>query len=179
MFEFIQDDNFLNDDQKKFISNSIFGNSFNWYHMEQSIETEVSDILLSHIVVQRPEHGQSLSKINSDYFKDMLSILTTFTDKHNIKLNTLLRCSINYTFNNGIEKCRIHRDHEFEHKQLLLCLNDPIDKQASTVILHDDEKTEYKRISPKQYQAICFNNKPHYHFYPKVGHRVMAVFTFT
>ena len=61
-------DGFLNDDQKKFISNSIFGNSFNWYHMEQSIETEVSDILLSHIVVQRPEHGQSLSKINSDYF---------------------------------------------------------------------------------------------------------------
>lgn len=179
MFDFIQDDNFLNDEHKTFINDIILDDDFAWYHQNYSIVKDDCDKFFTHIVVKRPEDNNGNSKINSIHYEKMIELLYAFTDKNNIKCNTLLRCGLNLTYNNGVEKCKVHRDHNFEHKQLLICLNDPIDKEAYTVILDKDKKTELKRIAPKQYQGIYYNNQPHYQFYPKSGHRVMAVFTFT
>jgi len=179
MFEFIQDDNFLNDEHKSFINEIILGEDFAWFHKTNSIQKDDCDKYLSHIVVRRPEVNNGKSEINSPYFDNMVKLLSAFTNKHNIRVNELLSCRVNLTYNNDVEKCKLHRDHRFEHKQLLICLNDPTDKEAYTVILGDDEKTEYKRIAPKQYQGIYYNNQPHYQFYPKSGYRVMVVYTFT
>ena len=81
----------------------------------------------SHIVVQRPEEP---IYINSIHYEKMVELLYAFTDKHNIKCNTLLRCGLNLTYNNGVEKCKVHRDHDFEHNQLLICLNDLLIKHG-------------------------------------------------
>ena len=55
-------------------------------------------------------------------------------------------------------------------------LNNPIDKEATTVILKD--KKIYKNTCPEQYKAVIFDNLEHYFYYPKEGSRIVLVITF-
>ncbi len=70
-----------------------------------------------------------------------------------------------------------NHNHNYKHNQLLVCLNDPEDKNAKTVILNKKDKI-FKFIVPKQYNGICFSSVPHYMYFPKFGHRIMFVCTF-
>ena len=88
-------------------------------------------------------------------------------------MNEFLRCSVNVCFYNNQNKSLIHRDHEFEHKQIILYLND-ID--GDTVIINDD-KTE-TNVKPEKFKMVCFDGVPHYMYYPKSGYRAIVVFTF-
>ena len=51
----------------------------------------------------------------------------------------IYRAAINLTVNNSVKKCPIHYDHNYEHKQILIYLNDS-DKNAKTVILNKKNK---------------------------------------
>ena len=46
---------------------------------------------------------------------------------------------------------------------------------GQTVIIDGDSEI---KITPKLFKAVMFDNKPHYHYFPKQGHRVVGVFTF-
>jgi len=80
-----------------------------------------------------------------------------------------------------------HIDYAGYHKQLLIYLNDPIDKESHTVILDEDaplgipddgNQKQLKRVIPEKYKGVCFENLPHYQVYPKFGERIVSVFTF-
>ena len=176
---FIEDNNFLSFEQKEFINGTVLSpNSFPFYYSSHAVRPGDNNPVLSHIVKVRPEireKGETYNSYTGHVFEDMLM---TFCKKNNIAVKESLRIAVNFTYNNGTISCPIHLDHEFPHKQLLIYLNDPLDKQAKTVILDKDKKTILKEITPEQYKGVCFNDKPHYLYYPKIGERIVAVFTF-
>jgi len=121
-------------------------------------------------------------------------MLFTFCNNNQIICTEVIRAAINLTYNNGQEKCFPHVDHSEYHKQLIVYLNDPPDKESHTVIMDkdtpldkdgsdsilfpDEEKHQLKRIVPEKYKGVCFENLPHYQVYPKFGDRIVCVFTF-
>lgn len=177
---FVENDNFMTEGQKHFINTKMLDGNFPFYLMPWSVSKPNKDNnpYLTHIILNRPEERPEGEMFNSEYHKIMFSILESFCFKNDIKINELLRSTINLTFKVSDDKCIIHRDHDYDHKQLLVYLNDPIDTESKTVILDDDEKTILKEIKPKQFTGVCFENKPHYHYYPKQGYRIVAVYTF-
>ena len=49
----------------------------------------------------------------------------------------------------------IHKDHEEEHKQLILYLND-VD---GNTVLCDEDRMPVQHITPVQYRGVCFDNR--------------------
>ena len=174
---FVEDNNFLNLEQKDFIEKTVLSPFFPFYYQTNSTSYDKNSTL-SHIIKVRPEIRKEGENFNSSFGNKFEDILISFCKKNNIKFTESLRIAVNFTYNNGAEFCPTHLDHEFPHKQLLIYLNDPLDKKTKTVILDDDEKTILKEVYPEKYKGICFENKPHYHHYPKIGERIVAVYTF-
>ncbi len=104
----------------------------------------------------------------------------TKDQKNFIKLHIIYRSVFNLTFNNGIDVCGTHKDHynNLKHKQLLIYLNDPEDKNTPTVILNKKRNTIIKKTYPEQFKGILFNDEPHYMIFPKVGLRCVLITTF-
>jgi hypothetical protein len=173
---FIKDDSFLTEENKNFIDNIVLGDNFPYYICNHSIEGD-NKYFLYHVILRRKEDRKENEMFNSSFYPEFLSIIDSFFKKHKIKVKEVLRMTVNYSFNNTYRKVASHVDHDFEHKQLLICLNDPADKNSKTVILNNKNKI-FKSISPKQYQGICFDGAPHYNFLPKFGNRIMLVSTF-
>lgn len=167
--------NFLTKQNIDFIEKLILTNDFPYFIYDSPVEKEKSPYL-SHVVVRRPEDKNP--GINSPHYMECVKIILSALSAADVQTKNILRIAINLTYNNGMEKCKIHEDHDYPHKQLLLCLNDPLDKNSKTIILDDDKETILKEVIPKKYTGIIFDNKPHYHFYPKQGHRIMFVATF-
>ncbi len=167
--------NFLSNNSKSNID-SIMADSNFPYYMSSSHQENLEYPYLSHIVLKRPEE-RNHKDFNSPYANLFLNILKEFENKNNIKVNQLLRIAINLTFNFGKKNSFTHKDHEFDHKQLIIYLND-CDKNAKTVILNDDKKI-IKKITPEKFKGVLFDSCHHYMIYPKKGYRVIAVYTFT
>ena len=175
---YIEDKNFLKENQKEWIERTLFtyGSDFPFY-LHSSATPGDSCSSLHHVVIRREEERENNILRNSKYSIYFEDILKTFCQKNNITLNEILRINVNFTYNNGYEKCPIHLDHDFPHNQLILYLND-CDKDSKTVVLDDDNKTILKESIPEKYKGICFESKPHFHYYPKSGNRVILVCTF-
>lgn len=171
-FYFKEDSNFLNSNQKKFIENVIQGEHFPFYLNKGSVIGD-GNASLFHIVKKRPEDGGEWNNNVKEYFID---ILNTFCTKNNIKYKQIIRCAVNLTFKNKDKKCPTHKDHTFNHKQLILYLNNPLDKKSTTILLKNNKI--YKEIKPEKFKGICFDNIEHYHYFPKKGHRLVLVYTF-
>ena len=172
----IEDSNFLTSNQKDFIHNIVCGNNFPFYLQNESVRGD-SKSLLTHNIILRPE-DRGEEYLNSTFHtNDFIDILKTFCIKHFIPFNEILRLSVNLTFNNGNDKCPLHIDHPGKkHNQLIIYCNDVLDKNSKTVICDKDNK-EVKEVIPEIYKGICFTEKPHYHYFPKQGHRIVLVYT--
>ena len=168
--------NFLTKENKDFINNVILSDYFPFYRNFTKTTSTDNTICLSHVLLNRPEKRLEKNHINSIYYPECLKIIISFLNKFKIKHKEILRMSINYTYNNGKEKCPIHQDHSYPHKQVLIYLNNA-DPCSKTVILNKNNKI-FKKITPQKNKGICFDNKPHYHFYPKKGERIILVATF-
>lgn len=167
----IEDKNILTEEEKVFFDTGVLGEDFPFFIQKEQVENDFRPYL-SHAVLVRPE-VRTKEGFNSTTGHIFESILKRFCKKHNIEMNEFLRCSVNICFYNSQNKSLIHRDHEFEHKQIILYLND-ID--GDTVIINDD-KTE-TNVKPEKFKAVCFDGVPHYMYYPKQGYRAIVVFTF-
>lgn len=168
---FIKDDDFLSDLSKKYIKQSFLNIGFPYYFGDEIIVNSKDKYpFLAHVIKRRDDFV-----INSDCYQDCVNMVAEFTAKHKIKYKEILRMCVNFTYNNGFEQTPVHQDHNFPHKQLIIYLNDPIDKTAKTVIL--DKKERYE-IEPAQFRGICFENKPHFHYFPTKGERIVLVATF-
>lgn len=174
----IIDDNFLNEESINFINEIVLSEKFPFCLQKSTVNGDDQGGFLSHGVVLRPEACDGVSKVVSEYNKEFFKIFELFTNKHNIDHSQMYRCSVNLTFPTGNIACPIHRDHNFEHKQLLVYLNDCADKESKTVILDEDKVKITNEISPKQYRGICFDSSPHFQYFPKKGIRIVLVYTF-
>ena len=170
----LEDDNFLSNESINYINTILLGEGKIPYYFRYATESDDA-LILNHTVINRLETRKNNEYYNSTEGEKIVKILYDFCKKNKIKINKILRCGINVTFNNGLEKCAIHNDHDYPHNQLIVYLNDVGDKNSKTVILDNEKKIE---IVPKLYKGVMFDNKPHYHYFPKNKHRVVAVFTF-
>ena len=170
----LEDDNFLSEDSKHYINTRLLGEGFVPFYFRYATEND-NALIFNHTVINRLEKRKEKEYYNSSEGEQIVKILHEFCNKNKIKINEILRCSINITVNNGLEKCSVHNDHDYPHNQLIVYLNDVYDKNSKTVIIDGDSEI---KITPKLFKAVMFDNKPHYHYFPKQGHRVVGVFTF-
>lgn len=167
--------NFLTKESKLNIDTLMADSNFPYY-MSSSHTDNLEYPYLSHIILKRPEE-RNHQNFNSPYANLFLKLLEEFQNKNKIKVNQLLRIAVNLTFNFGKKNSFTHKDHLFEHKQLIIYLND-CDKNSKTVILNENKKI-IKKITPKKFKGVLFDCCHHYMVYPKKGYRVIAVYTFT
>jgi hypothetical protein len=178
MSKIIVDDDFLDKDNKEFINHIILGNNFPLFHKTKIVsvgpESKEYNGFFTHIILNPGDN-----KWNSKHHPFFESILRSFIEKHKLRYEWLYRAAVNLTYNNGIkDRSPIHVDHSFPHRQLIVYLNDPQDKEAKTFILDKKKKKVLKEITPKQYRGIFFPSLPHYHIMPKFGERMVFVITF-
>lgn len=174
---FIEDSNFLKDKHKTYINNVILGNNFPYYYQTNDIADGTGDSFLCHVVLSRPEERNNTDGINSPHFNFFKDLLETFCKKHNMKVIEIYRIAVNLTFYTGNPTSLPHVDHVFDHKQLIIYLNNPKDKKSNTVVSNKNKQI-IKEVSPKKYKGFCFDNSLHYLRYPKKGERILAIITF-
>lgn len=176
--DLIEDKDFLTQEQKNFIENILLSNNFPFYINYSAVEGD-GNKFFSHCLLRRPEErikGQPL--FNSSYAEQIVDIFKTFIIKNKINCEEMLRCSVNLTFKTMSKKCPVHLDHDYDHKQLLIYLNDCVDKEAKTVLLDDTGKKVLHEIIPEKFKGVCFGSCPHYMSFPKKDIRVVLVYTF-
>jgi hypothetical protein len=171
----ITDNNFLTDKNINFINQGVLSNKFPYFLTES---TDFSEKIFSHQVVKAPEARQPGEFINSNAYEECLDILLNFIKNNNLEFNELLRCAINISYHQKKETCEIHRDHDYDHKQLLVYINDCIDKECATIIMDQKSEKILHKIYPEKHKGACFDSAPHYHFFPKKGLRAVIVYTF-
>jgi len=169
-----QSKTFLSKENKKKIDKVLNSLSFPFY-MAQSFKDSLNYPYLTHIIVKRPEDRND-DNYNSVYAEFFLDLLESFCKKNKIEVNNLFRVSVNMTFNFGVKKSIVHEDHNFDHKQLIIYLND-CDQNSKTILLNNKNKV-IKEITPEKYKGVVFDKCPHYMVYPKTGYRVIVVYTF-
>ena len=193
---FIEDNNFLTDEHKQCIEAVQSPDGIPYFYQQSFSRTHYKPFthtLLCHVLIHRPDLREK-NYYNSDYAEIFEDMLFTFCNNNQIICTEVIRAAINLTYNNGQEKCFPHVDHSEYHKQLIVYLNDPPDKESYTIIMDkdtsldkygsdgilypDEEKHQLKRIVPEKYKGVCFENLPHYQVYPKFGDRIVCVFTF-
>jgi len=168
----IIDDKFLSNKSKEFIENYILTRHFPLYMQGESVVDDETPFL-NHVVLARPEMKDFIEK--HEHHDTFVKMLDEFCDKNNISYSEVLRICVNFTFFNGVREISpVHVDHEFEHSQLIVYLNQPMDRQSFTVILNENKT----KIAPKKYRGVSFGKIDHYHHYPKVGGRYVLIFTF-
>tara|TARA_R100001015_G_C4632446_1_gene195997 strand:- start:2693 stop:3226 length:534 start_codon:yes stop_codon:yes gene_type:complete len=170
----IVDDNFLSDENKKYINEFVLANNYPYYITNNSIGNDNHEFL-AHVAVVRPENrNPNFKSVNSTEAVPLLEILNDFIEKNNISCTRILRCAVNLSFNNGFKRTLSHVDHKFNHKSLLVyCTDNP---DAKTVLEKKGKK--FKEVLTKKYRGLYFENYNHYLTYPKKGMRVVIVFTF-
>jgi|8_EtaG_2_1085327.scaffolds.fasta_scaffold65162_2 hypothetical protein len=171
----IEDDNFLSERNKIFIESIFDIQLFPFYFYKGTEKNKRGDSFLSHCLLRREEERDEAEYGNSPFLKEALLIFESFVDKHKIKYKKLLRASINFSYNNGFEASTYHNDHTFNHKQLLVYLND-CDKDAETWIKKDNKII---KITPEKYKGVLFDNCLHKFKFPKTRERVVLIVTFT
>ena len=169
---------FLSTESKDFIDKVLLGDNFPFYQIPRTgtLGKEVNDELLNHLVLPRPEDRDITETVTSNFFGQTKKILDEFLKAVDIEPAFYLRIAYNLTYNNGFEKSGPHIDHNYDHKQAIIYMNDVKDKEAKTVILNKNKI--YKEVTPQQYKGVCFNNLKHYNYNPKAGKRVVLIGTF-
>lgn len=173
----IIDTDFMSEDNKTFIRDYVLKGQIPFFLASSTVGTD-KNYFLSHSILKRPEErteGETFTSVFSEQFMD---IFYKFIHKNNILATEIMRCCINLTFSVENNQCPIHVDHPFPHKQLIVYLNDCLDKDAHTVVLKEDEKTILHSIEPEQFKGVCFDSSPHYGIFPKKGIRLIVVYTF-
>lgn len=175
---FKEHSNFLSKESKDFIDNVVLGDNFPFYIIPStgSLGREVKDGVFNHMVLPRPEDRNITETVTSQFYEPTVKLLLEFLKAINISPYFFLRIAYNITYPNGFEKSGIHTDHNYDHKQIIIYINDIKDKESKTVIMKN--KKVFKEIEPKQYKGVCFGNLEHFNYNPKIGKRIVLVATF-
>ena len=174
--------NIFNEEQKDYLKQElILNSSFPFYFNQRSItKGKNRDYfpLFTHKILNRPEDvEEEKNRINSNYYDYFADLFEDLSKRHKFKYKELLRICLNFTFNNGEEKCPIHVDHFYPHKQLLIYIHND-DLESFTFIYDKKGKKLLKKIVPTANKGVLWNGSPHYHLAPKKGYRIVLIYTF-
>ncbi len=180
---FKEKQNFLTKENKKFIEEVVYGKNFPVFFQQGitllpgTINDRPKDVMFCHVVLKRLEQTQNLKDaINTDdlVYTNTLDILNNFCKKIGEKPNFYTRIAYNITIPNKNKTCGVHLDHEYNHKQIIIYLND----SSGDTFIVDKNNNVLKKIPYKAGKGVCFENLPHYQEYPKFGARIALVATF-
>tara|TARA_R100001082_G_scaffold103496_1_gene74230 strand:- start:4268 stop:4810 length:543 start_codon:yes stop_codon:yes gene_type:complete len=172
--------NILNKKEKSFLKGELISSvNFPFYLNHTSVD-HLKDYFpfFSHKILHRPEDllGER-KRINSPYYDYFTNLFKNISKRCKFKYKKLLRICVNFTFNSGEEKCPIHVDHVYPHKQLLIYIHND-DLNSFTFIYNKDGKKLIKKIKPSVNKGVLWNGSPHYHITPKKGYRIVLIYTF-
>ena len=167
----IIDDNFLNEDQKKWLDHIFESRRYTFEFVKSAHHDYDNANHFQHIVLdRRGDQGSPLKE-------GLYYMLSEFCKKHSISFSKVLRCTINvFPPIKDSYKCDIHTDHPNEHNQLFIYLND---SSGDTVVTNKSHEQILQIVEPKKYRCFFFKNLPHFFYYPNSGLRKVALFTFT
>jgi hypothetical protein len=185
---FIETDFGISRNHQEIIDREILSNNFPWFYQDSS--TSYKFPFFSHILVPRYDHTSEEMPVNSlcfDLFKD---IFISFCDINGIKWEKILRASLNLSYYFPDPHSDPHIDHPFDHKVMIMYLNDVDDGHT---LVYDqtfdgknsnfdnvDSLTLVKKVKPKKGKICCFNGS-NYHAaeWPAPSQRrVICVLTF-
>jgi c-di-AMP phosphodiesterase-like protein len=107
----------------------------------------------------------------------MEDIFFEIAKSNKVEIDTVLRSAVNATQHSKQAMSEVHTDHEFEHNNFLLYLNDVT--AGETILFSEDKLTELKIITPTKYKAVFFSSNPHAHKFCAYGERrLVFVVTF-
>ena len=175
---FIEDRDFLSEDQKKYIDEVILQPNFPYY-LQQNASPNDGNAGMCHIGLARSElrpEGSSQFDYNSDFGPFAYQMLYAFATKNNFKIAEMYRAAVNISFNTASGRSGTHHDHEFDHTMLVIYLNDPEDSDSDTVLIGDGIE---HRVKPEKFKGVCFDTCPHYATFPRFGVRVIAAISFS
>tara|TARA_B100000900_G_scaffold414455_1_gene441139 strand:+ start:694 stop:1227 length:534 start_codon:yes stop_codon:yes gene_type:complete len=176
MKKIIQHKKFLSKQNKKFIDIILNHSIFPFYFNKKTVTGPKEDYIFSHVLINRYEDREerNFPYKNSKFADEAIDILNNFCKKNKLKYSEIFRAAVNFTVNNNTKQCGWHKDHFFEHRQLIVYLNDA--DPNSTTLLKVNNKII--KIKPEKYKGVCFNNVEHGLIFPKKGYRVALIFTF-
>ena len=171
----IEDAANLNTDQINYINNVILGNDIPWFYSNDSVYGDGLSYF-SHVLIHRKEQNKNF-EINSPFTDFFIEIFNQQVIKHNIRVNEILRASLNATFYEDRNYGSAHLDHEFDHNNFIMYL-DTIN-EAGTGIFADNETTPIYISECVKFNYVMFPGLLHAQQYPPPGkRRVVFVLTF-
>ena len=165
-------------DQKKLdFLQHVISADFPWFYGKEKNYDESPFWFLVHSLMHRNEDLKPVpGTVNSPFFDTCVDILKNFCAQHNVEVNTIFRAAFNSTFHSPYGRTRIHTDHDFEHKNFILYVNEF--NQGQTCIF-DDKQNLLKQVEPELHKAIIFSGEPHAHnFCMPNERRIILVITF-
>ena len=132
----------------KIINNLVIDKKVPFVFKGNSTGENKKDFYFEHCIIERKEIVDTKGRYQSIHYQNFLRVFSYIFSKFKIKEAEIYRAAINLTVNNSVKKCPVHYDHDYEHKQILIYLND-CDKNSKTVILNNKNK-KLKEIKPKK-----------------------------
>ena len=163
--------NILNKKQKIFLNNIFAGEKTPFYLATYAVKENDQGYHFVHHAI----HRNNLNVDNSELAQSLRKLLSELAPKLKINYTKIYRCALNITFYNGfVNKCLTHEDHQFDHKQILIYLNDA---DGETVILDKQGVKEIKKIKPEAFKILIMDRRNHYQFFPTKGIRKVLIYT--
>lgn len=126
----------------------------------------------SHMLMARSLDPNQDGQINSEYYAPFKSIFDSCipTYKH------IYRAAVNCVHSStSIGHSRPHYDHEFDHNNWIMYLND----STAHTLLFDQELNIVERIPAHALTSVSFDRQLHAHEFPTDNsHRLVVVFTY-
>ena len=173
--------NFLEKEHKHYIENNLL-KTIDFVCQFGLVDEKDSAIGFSHCILARPEDSSYLDSaiIDPDNFDFMVLIFQNYLKAIGYNGNySLLRIAINATTSAVSNKeSAIHVDHNYDHKQLLIQLNDAFVGGGTLIYPKYPNTDESILIESKKYCGYSFDSCWHSALLPSKGVRLMAVYTY-
>ena len=163
-------ENALTEQELEVINDHVLGYEYPWFIHPGDVTEKNSFSFLCHTLMHRNEHNLPTEGTkNSGSFEFFAAIFERLVPDY----KTILRAAVNLTVHHDADTGTIHEDHPFEHKNLIIYLNE---SDAGTR-LYDRDNNQTAVIPAKVNTAVKFSGK-HAQEFPSKGIRVVAVFTY-
>lgn len=172
---------FLTDEQKHYIDHILLKSIC--FVCQQGLVKESDEAIgFSHCVLARKEDCNSDAPviIDIDNFEFMVSIFEAylrsigFVGDYDLK-----RIAINATTSAlNSKESAVHVDHDYNHSQLLIQLNDNFIGGGTAIYPNHPSKEGRIVVKPKKYNGYSFEGCWHSAVLPEKGVRIMAVYTY-
>jgi hypothetical protein len=113
---------------------------------------------------------------NSIYYEDFKKVFLDICNKNDIKVNAILRSSVNCTYHSSQKIGDIHTDHSFSHNIFIMYVNKF--SNGNTYIFNEHDEIIKESIQDKD-KFIVFSGEPHAQGFCAPGElRIVLAYTF-